>query len=149
MGIGQTPCLVLPSQDDEQAMEALFREILVQVPPSEVLSTTTADEEQQLVKEDKTTGFSDEVVSTKKSGTDILFEDTDEKMDDGDDDHQSTVVDWANEIEMQRLLDSLQQSSGAAVQQQHLQDFLGVDLGLGLISWNEVEGVNSTGVNVF
>lgn len=108
-------------------MEELFREILVPVPSGEAVS---AEESSEQLKEES--GDKVKVVGEKKAEK----IDLDEMSTDSD---QS--VDWANEIEMQRLLDSLQQSS-AAVQQQAFaaQDFSGVDLGLGLLSWNEVEG---------
>jgi len=59
-------------------------------------------------------------------------------------------VDWAGEIEMQRLLDSLQQSSAAQQQAFVGQEFtMNSVVDLGLLSWNEVEGLNNNGVDVF
>lgn len=103
-------------------MEELFREILVPVPPS--TETVVNSEEQVLLKEEE-----GEKVKATQEGNEMDVTLT------LDDSSSSSNVDWANEIEMQRLLDSLQQHTAAA----SAQDFAGVDLGLGLLSWNEVE----------
>lgn len=124
-------------------MEELFREILVQVPSGETV--IIEDTEEGVDKEEK--------FSSREEKNEPTPTDKDLKMDDDlvplSTDDQS--VDWANEIEMQRLLDSLQQSS-AQPQPFAGQDFAmnGVtDLGLGNLSWSEVEGINTSGVDVF
>ncbi|KXN93021.1 X-box-binding protein 1 [Leucoagaricus sp. SymC.cos] len=137
------------STDDEQAMEELFRDILVPVPSSgEAVNVEdgVGNEQQQQFKEEA--GLPQdkipiEVGNSKAEKMDVFSSD--------DVSTESSNVDWANEIEMQRLLDSLQQSSSAVHQQAFAaQDFSSdVDLGLGLISWNEVEGMTANGVDVF
>lgn len=117
-------------------MEELFREILVPVPSGSETMVST----EEVSKEDASGATEErakEVVEGKENSTEM-------KMDISADDS----VDWANEIEMQRLLESLQQHSSAAALAAGSQDFSG----LGLFSWNEVEGVEgmiSNGVDVF
>lgn len=121
-------------------MEELFREILVPVPSGETM-TATVDTEEGADKEEK---------SSLPEARSEPMADKDFQMDSLQalpTDDQS--VDWANEIEMQKLLDSLQ--SSAPQQPFTSQDFAmsnATDLGLGL-TWNELEGINANGVDVF
>lgn len=131
-------------------MEELFREILVPVPSGEAV---TAEEHEQQEEGDKggKCGSREEKKDQKCCGDQGKMDLTSSSDDEIALSADEQSVDWANEIEMQRILDSLQQSSSA--QQAFAgQDFTMnsvVDLGLGLLSWNEAEGMNSNGVDVF
>lgn len=164
MGAGQ-PQSGLPTTaaqsafDDEQAMEELFREIFVPVPSGEVVtssSTIAGEEKEQLEEGDSEIDQCSVGDCEEKKQQDGKDDTTTTTMMDltGDDselalsvDEQS--VDWASEIEMQRLLDVLQQSSTAQQQAFVGQDFAMNGVDLGLLSWNEVEGTNANGVDVF
>lgn len=124
-------------------MEALFREILVPVPSGETVNPEEQEQQEGGDKDDSCSKFGEKTTSGEKA----------EKMDvecpDGElvfPPDQENSVDWANEIEMQRILDSL---TGAQRPQSFIeQEFTSV-VDLGPMSWGEVEGINTTGVDVF
>ena len=95
-------------------MEELFREILIPV-PSAPETIMTPD---QVVKEEL------DIVTVKKAEGNLAEMDFDVD--------ESSSVDWASELDMQRLLDSLQQHTSTAL----------ATSGLDLFSWNDVQGVD-------
>jgi hypothetical protein len=121
-------------------MEELFREILVPVPSGETM-TSPVDIEEGADKEENSS--LSEVRSEPISDKDFQMDGLQALATD------DQSVDWANEMEMQKLLDSLQ--SSAPQQPFTGQDFAmsnATDLGLGL-TWNELEGINANSVDVF
>jgi len=99
-------------------MEELFREILIPVPSA---PETTAAPDQVMTEEP-------DIVTVRKAEGDLA------EMDFGVD--GSSSVDWASELDMQRLLDSLQQHTSTAL----------ATSGLDLFSWNDVQGVDPLSV---
>lgn len=119
------PLASRPSQfqvdEDEDTMEELFREILIPVPSA----PETAATPNQVVKEE----LNGVTTPTKANGNSAQMDpDVDE----------SSSVDWAGELDMQRLLDSLQQ--------QHTSTTALATSGLELFSWNDVQGTDTLSV---
>lgn len=139
MGAGLSSSQGPQNAIDEQAMEELFREILVPVPPGEAMSPGEQEQHEEGDKEDRCTRFGEKDQCDEK----------DEKMElhSTDDENLTTdsPVDWATEIGMQRLLESLSTAQQTFVNQ----EFTMNDAGLELLSWNEVEGLGTTDIGVF
>jgi len=95
-------------------MEELFREILIPVPSASETSATP----DQVVKEEW------DIVTVRKAEGNLAEMDFDVD--------ESSSVDWAGELDMQRLLDSLQQHTSTVL----------ATSGLDLFSWNDVQDVD-------